>query len=808
MSVPRALVHAQESIDLSESKPQWSGIYPHLAFFNQENECGTGAVVPWAGSLWAVTYSPHSPRGSTDKLYQITEDLKLVVRGESIGGTPANRMIHRESGQLFIGPYAISRDGDVRTIPYSAMFGRPTGTARHLFHPESKVYYATMEEGFYSVDVATLEVNELFRDEQLEGGRRADLPGYHGKGLYTGQGRLIYANNGEHGSLARTRPDIPSGCLAEWDGRSDSWKVIRRNQFTEVTGPGGIYGNPAPDSDPVWSIGWDHRSLILMLLDDGEWHSFRLPKSSHSYDGAHGWNTEWPRIRDAGLEGRKFLMTMHGAFWEFPQDFSAGTTGGIRPLSNYLKVVGDFCEWQDMIVLGCDDTARNEFLNTRKAKGKIAAPQSQSNLWFVEKDRIDGFGPVIGRGAVWLRDEVSRGEVSDPYLIHGYDRKGLHLHHASDKVVSISIEVDPDGSGNWRSFRTLTVAPGGYRWEPVNFPGVWLRLRANTDIEGATAFFNFANADNRPDEAAPVFNGLATPEATRSLNGGIIRARGENTRSLHFASITLNGSGERIEGYYEMNGDMKLRRVDAPDTRKWLVNNAAIPAGVLVEDQASILFVDDSGNRFRLPRSGDAHNTASGPLGPQRVDREVSTERDLFNCGGTFFELPAENAGGFSKVRPVATHNRRIIDYCSYRGLLVMSGIEMTEEAHANPHIIKSDDGHAGLWVGAVDDLWQFGKPRGKGGPWMASRVQEGEISDPYLMTGYDRKSMVLTSDSETTITVQVDLDGSGHWVDYRDFSVTRGAVATHRFDDSFHAYWIRFKSSRSATVTAQLNYN
>jgi hypothetical protein len=25
------------------------------------------------------------------------------------------------------------------------------------------------------------------------------LPGYHGKGFYSGQGRAVYANNGEHG---------------------------------------------------------------------------------------------------------------------------------------------------------------------------------------------------------------------------------------------------------------------------------------------------------------------------------------------------------------------------------------------------------------------------------------------------------------------------------------------------------------------------------------------------------------------------------------------------------------------------------
>ncbi len=43
-----------------------SGIYPHLAMFNNENECGTGAVVPWADRLWVVTYAPHMPKGSSD----------------------------------------------------------------------------------------------------------------------------------------------------------------------------------------------------------------------------------------------------------------------------------------------------------------------------------------------------------------------------------------------------------------------------------------------------------------------------------------------------------------------------------------------------------------------------------------------------------------------------------------------------------------------------------------------------------------------------------------------------------------------
>ena len=81
-----------------------SGIYPQLAMFNNEGECGTGAVVPWGNRLWVITYAPHMPKGSSDKLYEITPELQQIIRPESIGGTPANRMIHRESQQLFIGP--------------------------------------------------------------------------------------------------------------------------------------------------------------------------------------------------------------------------------------------------------------------------------------------------------------------------------------------------------------------------------------------------------------------------------------------------------------------------------------------------------------------------------------------------------------------------------------------------------------------------------------------------------------------------------------------------------------------------------
>jgi len=135
------LAGAAAALPQQVSHRQISGVYPHLAMYNSQGECGTGAVVFWAGRLWVVTYSPHQPGGSDDKLYEIDEQLKRVTRPESIGGTPANRMIHRESRQLFIGPYAIDENRRVRAISYKEMFGRPTGNARHLFEPASKLYY-------------------------------------------------------------------------------------------------------------------------------------------------------------------------------------------------------------------------------------------------------------------------------------------------------------------------------------------------------------------------------------------------------------------------------------------------------------------------------------------------------------------------------------------------------------------------------------------------------------------------------------------------------------------------------------------
>jgi hypothetical protein len=123
-------------------------------------------------------------------------------------------------------------------------------------------------------------------------------------------------------------------------------------------------------------------------------------------------------------------------------------------------------------------------------------------------------------------------------------------------------------------------------------------------------------------------------------------------------------------------------------------------------------------------------------------------------------------------------------------------------------HIVRSTDGQTALWVGAVDDLWRFGKPRGLGGPWKDTKVRAGVPSDPYLFTGYDQKTLTLSTDTPARITLEADLTGTGLWVKYQSFDVSPGEDKVHTFPASFGAYWLRCISDTDAIVSAQLKYD
>lgn len=151
---------------------QASGVFPHLAMLadhTPRTESGIGALMPWAGRLWAITCVAHTARtGSGTGLFEITPDLRLIKRPESVVGTYANRFVHGSSNQLFIGPHVIDTDGNVRTID-AIKDHRLTATCAHLTDPANKVHMIGMEREFWEVDARTLEARELGGSEKGAG---------------------------------------------------------------------------------------------------------------------------------------------------------------------------------------------------------------------------------------------------------------------------------------------------------------------------------------------------------------------------------------------------------------------------------------------------------------------------------------------------------------------------------------------------------------------------------------------------------------------------------------------------------------
>lgn len=770
-----------------------SGVYPHLAVFNGYGECGIGAIVPWAEHLWFITYPPHFPEGSGDRLYTVDRDLRLAIRPESVGGTDANRMIHDESHQLIIGPHFIDENGNVRTADIHQLKARLSGNARHLSDPMNKVYFFGMERELYEVDVHTLEVKKIYG---LFGG---PFPGYHGKGAMTAQGRLIVANNGEVGWDIKKDPYLlgPSGVLAETDGKdwSQPWKMVERTSFTELTGPNGIHSNAAGD-ERVWALGWDQRSVLLKTREAGEWHTFRLPKGSYTHDARHGWYTEWPRIREV-TDGH-LLMHMHGLFYDFPKTFSAATPDELQPISTYHKMPVDYCAWQGRLVMSCDDSS----IMDNELGG-----QSNSNLRFTSLEELRHYGAPSGWGGVWVNDEVKANQPSDPFLVNGFLRGTLHLRNDSDRPVEISVEGMGAGRGNWTPLSSPVQVPAhSYVWRSLAMMAAlqesqrpsWLRLQVDHDCEKLTAYFHFANA---PHPSQPeFFRDLADGSDAANSDGGYIKAADKDARMLLYAT-------PKKEGWElcTVNGSLELKA--SPDTarlqvlkEKYGVNHPGVSV-----DAASVIITDGPQHRFRLPKTDSAYDKAFASGWP-RAMREVVTERSLLNAHGTFYEVPRTSAGGVRRMRPIATHRKAITDFCSWRGLLVMTGVK--RGAPESEHLLRGAD--AALWVGEVDDLWKFGAPVGEGGPWQDSAVKAGEPSDPYLMTGYDEKHLTLSHQATkpVTFTVEVDFLADDSWSEFGHYTVKPGEKFEMDFPRGFSAHWVRMKADADTKATAHFVYS
>jgi len=447
----------------------FSGVVPSLAqsadLGPPRSECGIGCLMPWNGKLYVLNYLSHRKHdGSGTGLRVIDENLQMERHPDGVDGTYANRFIHYPSNQLIIGPHIVDGNHDVRTVE-KLIDVRLCGTARHLTDSDNLVYMLGMEGELFELNVYTLEATQIF-DLTRELDTAGEF-GCHFKDCYTEFGRLVVTNNDY------SEPDFQGkqtqGTLAEYDG--EKWTILERKPFVCVQGRGQF-------TDTIFASGWDRASAILKVYtnSDKTWRTYRLPKASHTHD--HKWQSEWPRIRE--VEHERFLLDMHGMFYELSPWAYDGHVWGIKPICQHLWVLGDFCSWKGMLVMGSDNASSAHGQNSLCA-------EPQSGIWMGKTDDLWQFGKPQGWGGPWWETEVKAGEPSDPYLMTGFDKKVLHLSHSASTEVEFILEVDFLGHGKWNVLKRVTVGPDGYEHYvfPSGYNAHWVRVTAGNDCRAS-----------------------------------------------------------------------------------------------------------------------------------------------------------------------------------------------------------------------------------------------------------------------------------------------------------------------------------
>jgi hypothetical protein len=254
---------------------------------------------------------------------------------------------------------------------------------------------------------------------------------------------------------------------------------------------------------------------------------------------------------------------------------------------------------------------------------------------------------------------------------------------------------------------------------------------------------------------------------------------------------------------------------EKPFTEVWSASSFGAPILATGWDNASAIlkvFLPSSKNwiTYRLPKSSRAFDETSNTEW-LRI-REVETERALLDCHGMFYEIGFHLYGDqLWAIRPISSHLRVIPDFCSWRGMLVLGGNQATPmkfgPSDSNP---LAGQPQAGLWFGKTDDLWNWGKPAGEGGVWLDNNVVAGEPSDPFIMYGFDKKSLHIWHDqtSPVTFTIEVDVIGNGTYRTYKKQTVAAKEYFSYEFPVGFSARWVRIIPDKNCKATAWFIYN
>ncbi len=388
----------------------------------------------------------------------------------------------------------------------------------------------------------------------------------------------------------------------------------------------------------------------------------------------------------------------------------------------------------------------------------------------------DPLAPVV------LGELALPGQPGSPLPTAG-SRRCLFLWHDAFQAERIRLEIDPAGTGAWS------------RWCEIEVParsGGWLML-PSAEVGPATSLRLVPATACRIKAMLLAPTPFAMPSrASGQPAVGWLQATAAG--SLTIAIPDVNRASQ-ASGTYELGADMMFRPQAAAGVRIEVKEPAATADFSVSEDPLSVVARDAAGNVWRLPKALSAAAPARG----------ISTPGGrLVEASGILYAVPGD--GGWGRAVPLCAPGRRIADFCLWQEKLVLAGD--FEDCVAG-RTICSADGRVRLWIGSPGDLRKLGRPSGTGMVWKNATVQLDVPSDPFLMSGYDRKTLEITNHglAACVFTIEVDPVGRGPWIKVASLVVQPGTSLRHEFPAGFAAHWIRLVPGNDGQVSATFTY-
>ncbi len=378
--------------------------------------------------------------------------------------------------------------------------------------------------------------------------------------------------------------------------------------------------------------------------------------------------------------------------------------------------------------------------------------------------------------------------------------KQNNRHRQGPAADRFTLQVDRRGDGSWTDLEI--VGSTGERLRDALFAGgtdaVWLRLTTDRDCL-ATAFLHQTTSrfvDGGAADNKAIFAGLANVGDSNARAALIYAAK----RNRNLRVITGD------DRYFDFTKAGFEFKADEPDAK--LKGVLHVEPEFTVDDASVVLK-----SRGRKVTTSEGQRGIRPPFAsgwPRAVTRSrigTSSRQHPWHLLRSSFGHQRSTAGvesDASRCQPLQADHRFLFVERTVGADRCSSERNQRRPRIRQATITKSLSGSAALTTSG-----NLGKPVGQGGPWFDSEAKAGVASDPYLMTGYDKKHVKLfhQSSESVSITLQIDIDGNGTWVAFRSFVVEPDQVVDYEFPTGFSACWVRAVSDRDTEATLTLKY-